>query len=312
MRSQDHVGVGGLLGSWFPEKKGVASGYASIGIPASSATSVAAFTFLFSRFGFSFTMAGVSVILLCLSFLTFLLLRDTPAERGVFPDGIAPEEKETNAVPRKEETGSLSLRQMLGIREMWLTGIILGLFCIATTGVMGQFVIRHTQAAFSKAESLELLTVCAVVGLVGSPIMGKLENKLGSVRGFLVCCSIFITAMLLNFTNVHALIFVSIACLGVVITGMPIFMTSFLVTIFGTKNFKTAYAIAYPLSSLIGQTTFLLTSLMLRIFGEIRFAYLLFSGLLIIAMVLTKFLCVPQRSSDRIAFQNVNKVRFFS
>ena len=288
--SYAYVGVSALLGNWFPEKKGVASGYSAIGIPASTATSVAAFTYLFSHAGFTPTMAAVSVLLLALAVLGFLFLRDTPEELGEYPDGLPPQERGADREAPAQITPGISLKAMLGIREMWLVGIIFGLFSIVTTGVMGQFVIRHGQAGFSEAETLLLLTACALIGLAGSPILGRLEDALGTLRGFRVCCGVFLAAMLLNFTDLPWLIYASIVCIGIAITGTPIFLMSFLVSIFGRENFKTAYAIAYPLSSLIGQTAFLITGLALRWFGEMRFAYLFFAAMLLLALFLSRFL----------------------
>ena len=288
--SYAYVGVGALLGNWFPEKKGIASGYSSIGIPASTATSVAAFTFAFSHAGFTPVMAGVSVALFALSVLAFVLLRDTPEELGEYPDGKAPAEEKRQDAAAEGSGKQLTFRDMLGIREMWLVGIIFGLFSVVTTGVMGQFVIRHRQSGFSESETLALLTACALIGMAGSPIQGRLENALGTRRGFQVCCGIFFAAILLNFTDNRALIYASIVCIGICITGFPIYLTSFLINIFGRENFKTAYAIAFPLSSLIGQTAFLFTALALRAFGEMRFAYLLFAAMLLLAFVLSRFL----------------------
>ena len=288
--SYAYIGLGGLLGNWFPEKKGIASGYSSIGMPASTATSVAAFTFLFSRLGFTSVMTGVAILLLCLSVVCYVLLRDTPEERGVFPDGVPSHHDQAQTVVSDPDTQEISLKEMFRIREVWLVGIMIGLFSVVATGVMGQFVIRHQQMeGLGRSGALILLTVCAVTGMIGSPVMGWLENRLGTRRGFQICCGLFVAALLLNFTDIRWLIYISILCFGIVITGIPIYMTSFLVSIFGRKNFKTAYALAFPLSSLIGQTAFLFTALALQLFGEVRYAYLLFAGMLVIAVILGKF-----------------------
>ena len=285
-----YVGVSSLIANWFPEKKGIASGYSSMGTPASTATSVAALTFLFGRVGFTPVMAAVAAVLLALAVLSFLLLRDTPEECGELPDGGASDGNTVPGAAGAAAGGEISVRDMLKIREMWLTGVISGLYSIVTIGVMGQFVIRHAETGISESGVLLMLTVCAVMGIVGSPILGRLENRLGTKRAFQLCCLLYLAAMLLNFTNVRILVYLSVICIGVVITGTPIFLMSFLVSIFGRKNFKTAYAIAYPVSSLIGQTAFLLTAASLRLFGTMRQAYLLFALMLAAILVLTLFL----------------------
>lgn len=293
-----YIGGSALIANWFPAKKGIAAGMTSMGVPFSTAVSVAIFTFLFQRAGFETTMTAVSIILAVFAVICALAIHDMPEQCGAWPDNEPPENDAGSGAEQTEvmtEKG-MTLKEMLHQKKMWIVAVIFGLNSMATLGIMGQFVIRHQELGIPHAAIMIMLTGCAVIGIAGSAVMGNLEHRLGSTKAFCACALFLIAGLLLNFTGNIICVILSIVCFGMGLTGTQVFLTTFLVTIFGRKNFSAAYAIAYPVSSLLCQLCFLLNAASLTLFGEIRFSYLFFVVLMVLAMILALSLRLDKKS----------------
>nr|MCR4830751.1 hypothetical protein [Pseudobutyrivibrio sp.] len=74
--------------------------------------------------------------------------------------------------------------------------------------------------------------------------------------------------------------YLSVPMFGLSITLYQIFMPAFEISVFGRENFKVVNGILFPLVSMCGQLTFLVIALCMNLFGEVRFAYIVFTVLL--------------------------------
>lgn len=286
-----YIGGSAIIVSWFPGKKGIASGIAAMGAPVSSTISVALLTMMFRMVGLGKSMVIGGLILFGMAVLGLFIVYDTPEQKGEYPDNIKPEDMRQNDILLKDiEEDGMPLKQMIHQKKMWITGIIFGLNSMATLGIMGQFVVRHKEAGIPENTVLVMLSICALAGIAGGPFMGMLEQRFGVRKAFSLSCIIYVVGFLMNFSNMRIGIGISIILFGIGVTGTQIFLPSFLVNIFGRKDFKSAYAIAFPLSNLMCQLCFLVNAAALRWFGEIRFAYLFFAGGMTTALILVQTL----------------------
>lgn len=282
------VGVSSLIANWFPGKKGIAQGFASMGCPFSSMTSVALFTWGFGSFGFRPTMTFCVVLLTAVAVICMIVLKDTPEECGEYPDSIPPQERSAEELEKvTADEGGRSIREMLKVRQVWQVAVLMGLYSMCSLGIMGQFVVRHGELGLATEHVLLMLTACAVFGLFGGPLWGALDTRFGTKKAYIMCAVNYAVAMLLNFTNLLPLIYLSIAMLGLGACGIQVFLTAWLVSIFGRKNFSPAYTIAYPVTNILCQMCYLVIALARTNFGETRFAYLFFTALLGVSIVIS-------------------------
>lgn len=291
-----YVGVSSLVANWFPTKKGIAQGFAAMGCPFSSMTTVALLTFAFRAFGYRPSMIVCAIVMGAMAVICLILLRDTPEECGEYPDSIPPEERSANELEAVSLGTAKSTKEMIRDKRVWLVGIMMGLYAICTLGVMGQFVVRHAEIeSLSSDITLIMLTVCAIAGLFGSPIWGALDGRLGTKRAYILCTINYILAMILNFTNVIPLVFISIVLLGLGACGVQVFLAAWLVSIFGRKDFSPAYTIAYPISSLITQMCYVVIAFSRSVFGEMRYAYLFFAAFLGVSIIISLIIRIPKQ-----------------
>ena len=74
-----------LINNWFPKKKGIALGWATMGMPIDSAVSVAVFQILMNKVGFKTPFYLWAIILVVLVVLLFLFVKNTPKNVQKYP-----------------------------------------------------------------------------------------------------------------------------------------------------------------------------------------------------------------------------------
>ena len=282
------IGGGALIANWFPTKKGIASGFTAVGAPASSMSSVAIYTASFAAFGFKPTMTVIAAVMAAFAVICFLFLRNTPEECGEYPDSIPPEERSREELSLvSAEPPTYTTVQLLHTPQVWQIGVLIGLYSMVMMGVLGQFVVRHNELPISGTQTILMFTVTSFIGLFGGPLWGRLDARLGTRKAYLLCAFSMILGMGLNFTNVMPLIFVSLPFFGIGATGTHVYLTAWIVTVFGRRNAGAAYSVIFPIQCIVNYLSYAVIALAKVLFGEMRFVYLFFIAALILSMILS-------------------------
>lgn len=283
-QSISFFGGNSVVANWFPKKKGLAMGIISIGPPAATIFMVSVLNGIIGKAGLTGGIITLCVVCVVVAIVCFILVRNTPEEVGETPDNL-PVSKHTEAASDPKPTMTVS--DLLKNKAFWMVAFICGVSNMSQTGLMAQWLVRYTSNGYSEAKAAFMMSICAVCGIVGSMIAGNIENKLGTKKGYGVLAVWFIVALLLNFTNATPLVYLSVPMFGLSITLYQIFMPAFEISVFGRENFKVVNGILFPIVSMSGQFTFLVIALCMNLFGEVRFAYIVFAILLAIAIVLS-------------------------
>ena len=75
-----------LIANWFPRKKGLALGWATMGMNASSALTSIMFAGLFGRFTLAVSLDIMGAATIIVGIITIFFIKDTPEELGCTPD----------------------------------------------------------------------------------------------------------------------------------------------------------------------------------------------------------------------------------
>ncbi len=294
-QSISFFGASALIANWFPKKKGLAMGIVTVGPPIATITMVSVMNFLLGSLGLKKGVVVISAVLLIAAVICFLLVRDTPEECGETPDNMAKEEL-AQFLSEEEHTDKLPLSQLLKMKAFWCILGMMGICNLTQTGLMAQFLARYEGSPIPESTVVLMMSCMAVMGIFGSMIVGYVENKLGTKKSYGLFAALFAAAFLVNFTNIPALVYLSIPMFGLVLTLMQIYLSAFEISVFGRTNFKQANAVLFPLISMIGQMTFLLISACLNIFGEIRYAYPVFAVLLVVTIFINMLLPMEKQA----------------
>ena len=288
-QSISFFGASALIANWFPRKKGLAMGIVTIGPPVATIAMVSVMNSLLGSLGLKKGFVVISAVLLLVALFCLFAVHDTPEECGETPDNMPKEELE-KLHSEEEHTEKLPLGQLLKMKSFWYILLMMGICNLTQTGLMAQFLVRYQGTDIPESTVIVMMSIMAVIAIFGSMIVGYFENKLGTQKAYSIFAALFALAFLLNFTNIPGLVYLSVPMFGVVLTLMQIFLSAFELSVFERKNFKQANAVLFPLISMIGQMTFLLISACLKIFGEVRYAYLIFAILLFATLFLNQLL----------------------
>ena len=286
-----------LMGNWFPRKKGIALGWATMGAPICTATFVAIMSGLYAAVGPQMGHVIMGCVMIVLGIASFFWVKDYPAEVGAYPDNL-PDGAEAFESQKKEMLtykSPFTVGRLLKDRDMWLIAVGFGMLWMVTVGVVSQFVPRMisvwapemgAEAAQSKA--LMMLTVAAVFGIAGSYFWGWLDQKVGTKLASCVYSLSYIAALLLLiFAKVEILTYVAVIFVGLGIGGLLNLMPSMCISVYGRKDFAAANALVSPIASLIQKGAFVILAVSLAASGgDFTLPYLIFIGIDIVGLIL--------------------------
>ena len=232
-----------LMGNWFPRKKGIALGWATMGAPLCTATFVAIMSGLYNAFGISTSHIIMGGIMAVLGIITFFWVKNEPSEVGAFPDNLPDGADAYMAQLRKMQSykSPFTVGRLLRDKDMWLISVGFGMLWMVTVGVVSQFVPRMVsvmapeigpEAAQNKA--LLMLTIAALVGILGSYFWGWLDQKIGTKPASAIYALSYIAALLLLiFAKVEILTYIAIVFVGLGIGGLLNLMPSLVISVYG-------------------------------------------------------------------------------
>lgn len=249
------VAIGSLGANWFPKKKGMYMGIATMGTTLGSASISAIMYGLIGAVGLRALWLILAGVCLLLAVLTALLIRDNPEEAGAYPDNDPYESPETAtkilaAVEEYRAHSKWNWRTLLKTRTAWTLAIGWSIpqlaamgFMIHLTGIMQAF-------GHDIMFGITLLGVMWPLGLLAHYLCGVCDRAFGTKRTSIgVCCVFIVGATLILFADnpVCAALGTAIYMAGVS-ANMNVFM-SMTTTIYGRYDFQ----VVWPTLNVISQ-----------------------------------------------------------
>ncbi len=291
--SAGYVAGGTLVASWFPKKKGAVMGYTTMGHNFASAFYVQLLSILIGpsvlkTIGGAVIPIGIAAIVL--GVLGMILIRNTPQERGLNPDNVSDKVYQEEYDTSSGDDSGWTVGKLLATKELWLAAVTIGFFQICSVGVMTQLVLRNVEIGFEQQTALNIMTVLALGGVVGSWLVGVIDEKIGTKKTMIGFGVWYCIALLLNFATgmtITPLVYVSLFMIAMGIGGSANFTTSLPTSIFGRQGFDKVNAVIFPIQGAITALCFAVNGIVQLITGgQIRMAYIVFAGVALVNVVL--------------------------
>ena len=296
--SAGYIAGGTLVAQWFPKKKGVVMGYTTMGHNLASAFYVPLITWLVGSFGVQKGVMIPAIASIILGILGLIFIRNTPQERGLNPDNVSDEVYKTEYyVAKVEEDGGWTTGKLLKTKELWLAAITTGFFQICSVGVMSQLVVRNMSLGFSQVQAVSIMTLLACIGVVGSWLIGILDDRIGTKKTMILFGIWYILALLANVSETKVGIYVSIFMIGMAIGGSANFTTSLPTSIFGRHGFDKVNSVIFPIQGFVTSLCFAVNGIVLNLTGNLRYAYMVFAGVAAVNILLV--LCVNEHRFNK-------------
>ncbi len=274
-----------VISNWFPNKKGLAMGWVTIGFPLSASLTTPIVTALLGNSG---GLANVyyfyAIVVAILFVLVLVLVRDYPEQAGAFPDNdrnINSEEQKRKLAAGMDymKTSPWKAGRLFKTPLVWKMGFSLGVMELLSLGIMTNYVPRCISAfmeskiselmatgQFASAEeaaaaasglivseiAVPMLAVAGIIACFGSFLCGILDAKVGPKKATIITLIIGIIAILLNITNIIPVMYVSLFFLGFMLGGASNYLVSLTNTVWGRYDFPMAYKVLKPIVAIIG------------------------------------------------------------
>ena len=267
-----------LVANWFPRKKGLALGWATMGMNASSALYTPILSFLFARFTLGMSLNILGAITIVVGIITLFFVRDTPEEVGCTPDNEVMDAAQIEANKQEHDNyrSPWTFGKLLKDKDTWMCGICYGCFMLVTVGIMSQLVARIMERGFAQDYAILCVSACAIIGLFGSYAWGVLDQKIGTRWATVIFGIWYAVAILFNVIPNTACMYISIFMIGVSIGGTANFAPSMTTNIFGRRDFPLAFTVVNTIYNIMRCTSYLVLAAVLAATGSYTSAYVVF------------------------------------
>lgn len=281
-----------ICANWFPTKKGVVMGLTTIGMNLASALINWVLTGLSARFAINGALSILGGAILVLAVLLAIFIKATPEEAGCYPDN----DPEIAALIKKEEdqlkdTAKLSYGEALKNKNVWILGIGIGCFGLATVGIMSQLV-GYFQAArgMELTQALTIMTIAAVIGMIGSWAWGVVDQKLGTQMACFLFGVWYLIGIVLLIAPPTPCMYIGILMLGGAIGGNGNFGPSLAAAVFGRRDFNVSYGCMNMINGVVRSCSFFVLAVLRSVSQGYTVPYIVFAIIAVIGGILIKSL----------------------
>lgn len=278
-----------MIAHWFPTRKGLALGWATMGTNLSSAIFIPILVLFVGLRGVSGSFLMVGAIMIVVAVVYALLVRDTPEEYGCTPDNgaLTPEEIQANLKEIAEYKSPWTVSKLLTNKQVWLTSLSFGIYILVTVALISQLIPRLAAGGWTQEKATGMMTVAAVLGLVGSYVTGWLDQKIGTKRASVLYGIWYLAAVLTCCIPASDLaMYLSVFFIGIGIGGIGNLLPSMIGNLFNRHDFARALGIINVISLIIRSFTFSILAFGLERLGGFAGAYAIVAALNVIGIVL--------------------------
>ncbi|MBR3309489.1 MAG: MFS transporter [Lachnospiraceae bacterium] len=275
-----------LLGGWFPRKKGIVLGWATMGIVAVDITWSQFFPNLLGSIGILAIFLGMGAIYIIIGILIATTVHNFPEEEGRFPDNIAEDADKVREVGRQlaEYKTPYSFKKCAKTKQVWQIIFGWAMLIMVCVCFISRLVPRAMSLGYDLSFALKLLLISAICGLFGSWFFGFIDQKFGTKKASIIYGIFTIVMLILCLLMPFGKAIVWIASIGIVggMGGIYNLLISINIQIFGRWDFVATNRFVGFIQAILVSSSFAINA----IFMNTSLGYTgLYSFLIILAIV---------------------------
>lgn len=248
-----------IMNVWFPKKKGLALGWASMGLPICTATIIV----IFSAIGnprTAYTLLGI--VCFVFAIVSVFWAKNTPEEVGCTPDNEPIDLEAAKELMVKQEAAAkdMTMGVIAKDKNTWLIGIGHGMLWMTTIGLVSNFITKMVMTGINPQFAVMMLTVAAIIGIVGSYCWGWLDQKFGTKNASIIYGVWYLVALLVMiFQNgTTGMVILAAIFVGFGIGGIGNLIPSIIGTCFGRFGFIQANRLIAPINTAVRSTALII------------------------------------------------------
>lgn len=271
-----------IISKWFPKRKGIVMGIATMGIPLCSGVATMVYQAGYGAMGAIGGFVPFIVIVLIALIILLLFVSDNPSEKGYEPDNGFNGEVEPEKTVNKDSIWTTS--KLLRTPQVWVHGITLGLQLLFASGLMVQLFPRLMEIGYDEGTAGMMMLASGILACIGSYICGVIDSKIGARKA---ACTSYIfgaLAMVANLTDTGVGVWLSLIFIGMVVGGAANWPASLCIEEFG-DSFANGYGVIQPMIQLVGVAGPAFFAMIAGATGSYRIPYMCGAVVMVIGLI---------------------------
>jgi MFS family permease len=290
------VPVQTLISYWFSRRRGVAMGLTLAGIGLGGLTLVPITGMVISIYGWriAYMALGIS-ILLPVSIILLLVIRDSPGVMGLQPDGDVPITQAGEDVTSDvSEILSLELGEAVRSGAFWILTVVVFATSFTSFGIIQHLSALLTDIGYTPAIAASTLGSAIGLSVIGRIVSGALSDRWGAqwVCSALVALITLSAVALLWADHKLALITFSL-CFGLGLGGYNVLLPLLVGMCFGLKAFSKILGVIIFAATIGSSLGPLIVGMLFDVHGDYRIALLVMISLGLVGMITVTFIHRP-------------------
>lgn len=253
-----------LINNWFPRKKGIVLGWATMGIILSDVIWSPYIPRVMGAVGAPVTMTAAGILFFGLAIFAIAKISNVPEHENCYPDNDS-RGLEALAEKQKEMEGYQSpftWKRLVRTPQVWQIGVAWGLLWMIAVAFVSQLVRRCVSIGYEPSFAIRVLQIASLVGLLGSWLFGWLDTKYGSKTATTVYAVAIAIFFALGLLQEHSPVFVWGSACGIMacVGGIANLAPSMIGTVFGRWDFAAANRLISPVIMAVSSSAFLLAA----------------------------------------------------
>lgn len=248
-----------LVGQWFPTKKGSVMGIATMAFPLGNGV-IGLFAGLVFAGGVPNVVRGFLpflIIMIVGLVIGIIAVPDYPEQAGGYRDNnpnMTPEMAKAMMLEEIEarKTSVWRFGHSLTTRDFWFLTIPAGFLLGASVGTMTQSNAIINSAGLGDKFGM-IMGMVMIFGLIGSFVLGMLDDKLGTKKAMIIACIIMAIAGILGIAskNNGTLVMPALICLAIFMGASSNFTVSLAAQYWRREDFPTVFSSVNPVANII-------------------------------------------------------------
>lgn len=297
--SAGYIAGGAFVAQWFPKRKGIVMGYTTMGHNMSTGFFVPLITYLVAKLGVTNAVVLPVILVFILAVAGLILMRNMPQERGINPDNVSDEIYQKEYFNEElDDDGGWIVKKLFSRKTFWLVAVASGGFQFVSTIIITQLVVRNQEIGFTQTQAVSIMTILAFAGIVGSWIIGAMDQKWGTKKTMIFFGIWYAAALFLEVTEKRPLVIIFLIMFALALGGSANFTTSLPAAVFGRHGFKKVNSVLFPIQALVSSFGFCVNGNVLNATGNLRMSYVIAAIASLAVVVLVLFINEHEYNRD--------------
>ncbi len=270
------------IARWFRRRRGMMTGLVKAGTGTGQFLIPLTVSVLIAAIGWRNTYVTLGLLVLVVYLLAARLLRRSPEEMGLTPDGV-PESSEQRTL----QAEGVLLSRALRTHQFWLC--CLSYFCVVfgAMTILTHIVMHASDLGMADGPAVLVVSVIGVLSIAGRLTIGTLSDRIGSRRAFLLCFGILIVALLwLQAASSGWMLFVFAVVYGFAHGGFYTVLSPTVAELFGLRAHGAIFGIAYFWGTLGGAVGPVVAGRIFDVYQSYSLDFWLLTGLAVLGAAL--------------------------